>query len=159
NGIFSLIDAPSASFTSAQDINNNGEVVGYYSLPGSSVEHGFAYNSANGQWTTFDVPGAVSTFVYGVNDLNQIVGTYTDANNISHSFVGAVPQQPPLPHLTGNVDEWILFSGHWVDSAQPGSHPAGYHVAAVADFTGDHTSDILWQNVNTGAVDLWKISN
>ncbi len=68
---------------------------------------------------------------------------------------------PPLPANPGNVGEWILKDGdgHWAASAGPGSHPAGFRVAAVADFTGDGFSDILWQNVNTGAVDLWKIKH
>ncbi len=68
---------------------------------------------------------------------------------------------PSYPSNPGNVDEWILKDGdgHWAASAAPGSHPAGYDVAAVADFTGDGFSDILWQNVTTGAVDLWKMQN
>ena len=40
---------------------------------------------------------------------------------------------------------------------QFGSHPAGYHVAAVGDFAHDGTSDVLWYNPSTGDVDLWKI--
>jgi hypothetical protein len=71
------------------------------------------------------------------------------------------PPPPPLPANPGNVDEWILKDqdGHWAASAQPGSHPAGYRVATVADFTHDGTSDILWQNVNDGTLDLWKMKN
>src|SRR5207253_3545625 len=103
------------------------------------------------------IPGATATYVLGVNDSNQIVGGYADANGLLHGFVGPLP--PPLPHAAGNVDEWILFNGKWEESAQPGSHPAGYRAEAVSDFTGDGTSDILWQNVNTGDVDLWKMSN
>jgi hypothetical protein len=64
-----------------------------------------------------------------------------------------------FPANPGNVDEWILVGGQWSASAGPGSHPAGSRVAAVADFTHDGISDILWQNVGTGAVDIWKISN
>jgi probable HAF family extracellular repeat protein len=157
NGVFSTFDAPGASDTFARDINNNGEIVGYFQSQGDGGTHGFAYNPAAGQWVTIDVPGAIATFVYGLNDLNQVVGSYTDFNNVLHGFVGAIP--PPLPHLAGNVDEWFLFNGRWEESAQPGSHPAGFRVAAVADFTGDGTGDILWQNVNTGAVDLWKMSH
>ena len=155
NGAFSLFDDPNGSSTTARDINNAGEIVGYYQS--QSVTHGFAYNPTSGTWTTIDVPGATSTFVYGVNDSNQIVGSYTDANNNSHGFVGSIPA--PLPAVAGNVDEWLLVNGQWTASAQPGSHPAGSHVAGVADFTGDGTSDILWQNVSTGAVGLWKMSN
>jgi len=157
NGIFSTFDAPNASGTTASDINNNHEIVGHFQSATDGGTHGFAYDPGTGLWTTIDVPGAIATFVYAVNDLNQIVGSYTDSSNNTHGFVGTIP--PALPHAAGNVDEWILFNGKIEDSAQPGPHPAGYRVAAVADFTGDGTSDILWQNVTTGDIDLWKMSH
>lgn len=66
---------------------------------------------------------------------------------------------PAYPTASGNIDEWILSNGRWELSAGPGSQLAGFRVAAVADFTGDHTSDVLWQNVSTGGVVLWKMSH
>jgi hypothetical protein len=155
NGVLSFLDDPFASTTTLRDINNTGVIVGYYESQG--VTHGVAYNQSSAIWTTIDVPGATATFVYGVNDSNQIVGAYTDGNGVQHVFVGTIP--PPLPAVPGNVDEWLLVNGAWSASAQPGPHPAGARVAAVADFTGDETSDILWQNVNTSAVDLWKMKS
>ena len=72
-----------------------------------------------------------------------------------HGFVTV----PAYPAVSGNVDEWILSNGRWEASAGPGSQSAGFRVATVADFTGDLTSDILWQNVNTGGVVVWKMSH
>ena len=58
------------------------------------------------------------------------------------------------------TDIWELGSnGQWINSVSPGSHPAGYQVAGVGDFTGNGTSDILWQNTSTGDVDEWLIKN
>ena len=62
----------------------------------------------------------------------------------------------------GNVqtDIWQLGSnGQWINSVSPGSHPAGYQVAAVGDFTGNGTSDILWYNATTGDTGEWLINN
>jgi len=56
------------------------------------------------------------------------------------------------------TDIWELQNGKWVASVSPGSHPAGYQVAAVGDFTGNGTSGIAWFNASTGDVDEWKIS-
>ena len=57
------------------------------------------------------------------------------------------------------TDIWELGSnGQWVASVSPGSHPAGYQVAGIGDFTGNGTSDILWQNSATGDIDEWQIA-
>jgi hypothetical protein len=56
------------------------------------------------------------------------------------------------------TDIWELQNGKWAASVSPGSHPAGYQVAGVGDFTGNSTSGIIWFNASTGDVDEWKIS-
>ena len=39
-------------------------------------------------YTTIDDPlGVYGTSVFGINNLGQVVGTYTDANDIAHAFV------------------------------------------------------------------------
>ena len=58
------------------------------------------------------------------------------------------------------TDIWQLGpNGQWQDSVSPGSHPAGYSVVGVGNFTGNGTSDILWQDAATGDVDEWLINN
>jgi hypothetical protein len=48
-------------------------------------------------------------------------------------------------------------NGQWLASVSPGTHPAGYQVVGIGDFTGTGTDDILWQNSTTGAIDEWQI--
>jgi hypothetical protein len=58
------------------------------------------------------------------------------------------------------VGIWELDSnGQWIASVTPGPglHPEGHNVVAVGDFTGNGTSDVLWQNPSTGDVDEWQI--
>ncbi|MGA2944898.1 MAG: NF038122 family metalloprotease, partial [Xanthobacteraceae bacterium] len=57
------------------------------------------------------------------------------------------------------TDIWELSNGRWAASVSPGSHPAGYTVASIGDFTGNGTDDILWQNAATGDTDEWQLSN
>ena len=59
----------------------------------------------------------------------------------------------------GNNDEWMMDAGHWAGSAGPGSHPAGYNVAGIGDWTGNGTDGILWFNPTTGDTDEWQLSN
>lgn len=42
---------------------------------------------------------------------------------------------------------------------QPRTHPAGYQVVGIGDFTGTGTSDILWYDASTGDADEWLINN
>jgi hypothetical protein len=35
----------------------------------------------------FDAPGAVSTFVHGINNSGTVAGSYSDASNITHGFI------------------------------------------------------------------------
>jgi len=108
--------------------------------------------------------GAFSTTIHLPTDGIYTIGA-TETN--AEGFVGTSNSitfdlsSPPslLPDIAGNNDEWILANGQWSASAGPGSHPAGYEVASIGDFTGNGTSDILWYNSSTGDVDEWKMSN
>jgi uncharacterized membrane protein len=44
-----------------------------------------------GQFATFDVPGAVQTQAYGVNDNGDIVGGSQDKAGITHGFLAPAP--------------------------------------------------------------------
>jgi probable HAF family extracellular repeat protein len=81
------IDVPGSFSTTANGINNSGQITGYYT---SDVQlnqiHGFLYSG--GSYTTLDVPGAVAfTEAWGVNDSGQIVGNYRDASGTGHGFL------------------------------------------------------------------------
>ena len=154
NGVWSYFDDPnSVNGTFAQGINDADQIVGYY-VDGNAITHGFIFNKPTGTYTTIDVPGALNSFVYGINDAGQIVGAYVDGSGKTHGFVGTA-----LPSTPGNNDEWILSSGHWAASAEPGSHPSGYQVVGVGDFFGTGTASILWYNSSTGDADEWDMSN
>jgi hypothetical protein len=40
-----------------------------------------------------------------------------------------------------------------------GSMTSGYTLEGVADYTGDHTTDLLWRNDTTGDVKMWAVNN
>jgi len=78
--------------TVAFGINDIGEVVGDYVAAGdvnpdgtAKHRHGFL-RSSKGDFTTFDVPGAVITIGEGINNPGTIVGLYV-ANGNMHGFV------------------------------------------------------------------------
>ena len=154
NGSWSYFDDPfGVNGTFPEGINNSDVIVGYY-VDANAKSHGFIFNEATGTYFTLDISGAVNTFIYGINNGGEIVGAYVDSSGNTHGF-----EATPLPANGGNNDIWVLSGGYWEASAQPGSHPAGYNVAAIGDWTGGTTDGILWFNSTTGDTDEWQLSN
>jgi probable HAF family extracellular repeat protein len=71
---------------SVAGINDNGEAVG--SALTSTFPLGYVgFSYLNGQYTTIADPNAPTlTFPDGVNNAGDIVGTFTDSNNVQHGF-------------------------------------------------------------------------
>ncbi len=90
---FTTIDFPGATQTSANGINNAGQIVGFYG-PGGS-RHGFLLSS--GSFSTIDFPGATQTHGDGINNAGQIVGGFCGGVGISCFF--------------GNNNGFLLSSG------------------------------------------------
>ena len=109
------------------------------------------------------VPDTSVTATFDLSDLSSAFPTATtnDTTSVTDTDL-AIPPTPAInfPHVANsNVDEWILTDGEFAASAQPGSIPSGYQVAGTGDFTGNGTSDILWQNPTTGDTQEWLINN
>ena len=78
---YQTIDPPGSTYTIAQSINSNGQIVGFYydsQLTSGQIEHGFLDN--NGIYTTIDPPGSIYTDATDINSLGQIVGVYNTAS-------------------------------------------------------------------------------
>jgi len=43
---------------------------------------------SNGVYTTIDVPGETNTGVFSINAQGEIVGSYDDADGVTHGYVG-----------------------------------------------------------------------
>jgi probable HAF family extracellular repeat protein len=79
------INVPGPYFTYPRDINNAGQIVGFYSpndFTGGSM--GFIYSG--GTFTSLTVPGASTTRAFGINEAGQIVGNFRDASG-THGFL------------------------------------------------------------------------
>jgi uncharacterized membrane protein len=84
---YTVLAAPGATLgTLARGVNRHGEVSGTYATGTSSapIANGFLYR--NGAYTTWNVPGAITTGINGINDAGKIVGCFTDSAG-SHGFV------------------------------------------------------------------------
>jgi uncharacterized membrane protein len=84
SGDITAIEVPGAVATAPFDINNRGQVVGLYgdtepdasgSLPPNSI-HGFVWSK--GSVRKIDVPGAIGSAAFDINDRGEVVGIYAD---------------------------------------------------------------------------------
>jgi uncharacterized membrane protein len=126
---FTIFNVPGDDFsvlgTSAVGINDIGEVVGTY--VDAKGRHGFL-RSSEGDFATFDVPGAQLTVAQGINNAGTIVGLYDDGS-LTHGFVLKNPV-----FMTG-----VLKSGDFkkVDvPGVPGQHTEVYSINAKGEIVG-----------------------
>jgi hypothetical protein len=69
-------------------INNSNQVSGWWS--GDGGEHGFVYD--NGTLTQLDFPGAANTRALAMNDSEEVVGSWIDAQGATHGFIWSPKQ-------------------------------------------------------------------
>lgn len=79
-------DADAPGGTVAFGINDKGETVGNYLDAGDGRRKGF-FRSSEGNFTPFEVPGAIETIGEGINNEGTIVGAYREADRSIHGFV------------------------------------------------------------------------
>jgi uncharacterized membrane protein len=76
--------------TDITDINTDGVMVGGIGVGNVNgvvdTTHSFML-AANGTYTFFEPPQAVSSFAEGINDNGVIVGEYRDANLVRHGYI------------------------------------------------------------------------
>jgi hypothetical protein len=71
----------------AAGINNSGDVAGFYNKTSTSVDAFLKLHS--GKFITLAYPGAAMTQAFGVNDSDEVVGTYTTGSGdaaVTHGF-------------------------------------------------------------------------
>lgn len=100
NAALEVIHVPGTDSTALNAINNLGHVAGSFT---SSIfagdQGGFVF--ADNTYFIVRAPGAVSTFIEGMNDEEQLAGYFLDTEGMSHGFIAT-----PIPELPGS---WLLL--------------------------------------------------
>jgi hypothetical protein len=81
---FTPIAPPGATSATATDVNNSGQVSGFFTNAAGETL-GFIQTGAS--FFTFDVPGSTFTQFLGINNIGQVVGVYIDGGGIQHGLV------------------------------------------------------------------------
>jgi uncharacterized membrane protein len=157
-GTYIPIDAPGAESTFPNGINNYGVIVGYYDYSTNTGfgESGFVLSANLQTFQTINVPGAVpgTTQAFGINNLGQIVGSYTATTGGVHGFV-----------LSGDLQTYQTFDvAATIPGAQAGTteaygiNDAGQVVGSYTDIAGSHHGFVLSFDP-TGAVVAYETIN
>ena len=89
--VYTAINVPGAVSATATGINNNGDIAGF-ATDASKVTSSWLLHA--GHLTTYQFPGGNTTEAFGVNDKDQIVGSYLDGSGNMHGFVLSSPLGP-----------------------------------------------------------------
>lgn len=110
--------------TNFNDINSAGAIAGLYS--GSSGQHGFVRHA--GKVTTVDVPGALVTYPFALNDTGTVVGIYGAAEDDEHGFIYQRGRfiTVDYPGATNTVLRKVSNSGVVFGSAFVGTGPVDF---------------------------------
>jgi hypothetical protein len=128
NGQITRFDVPFPYLHDIADINDRGQLVGYYDDPARpyNLEGGFL-RQPDGEIVKLDVPGALSTTPRCINDKGQVVGSYIDA--------GAEPNPD------GTIPQGVIHGFVWDKGRYSSFDPAGsvYTVAFACNDRGQIT--------------------
>ena len=93
-GVFTPLNIPGTlSTTSVLGINDHGDIAGWY----NSATGATGFLDIGGVLTTIVYPGASQTYVYGLNNADQLVGTYADSQGTFHAFLATPTASVPEP--------------------------------------------------------------
>lgn len=109
-GAYSQVNASFRILTLANAINSSGSIVGFESKFGDPPFSGFLLRSGNNSSITF--PGANDVRPFGINDQNQVVGLFFNADGYGDGFVtiGGYPYEVRANTVSINNNNQIVGS-------------------------------------------------
>src|SRR5205823_307133 len=123
-----------------------------YYTDGSQHNHGFLYSG--GIYTTLDVPMAVTTAAWGINNAGQIVGAYV-TGPVDHSFLYSGGTYTIIDHPVGTNDAFGINNAGQIVGIYGGVsylYNGGIYTT-LDDPLADHTipGGVTWaQDINDG---------
>lgn len=139
NGTFATFDVGTEG-TAGNDVNSAEQVVGAYTSSDGS-QHGFVHQGHNISF--FDVVGAYSTLVLGINDTGDFVGQYQETSTFfnykAYSHIGGVVTALQIPEAFNSSAQDINSTGDitgYYTTANNDVTRYGFLLTADGTFTG-----------------------
>jgi hypothetical protein len=137
--IFVTVDVPGSAQTRVLDLNEPGDLVGFYRMAG--VTHGF-FRGRDERFVTIDAPNATATFPHGINDRGDITGRFIEAgSNHTRGFllIGGTYSVFDFPGMIHTEPEFINERG---DIAGKYRDATGFQHGFVLKDDVFHTIDV-----------------
>ena len=101
DGTYTLIAYPGGVYSTAfSGINDAGVLVGNWE---DFSLNGYAFYGTAGNFTTFSIPGALGNTLQGINNSDEVVGSYEDSNFVVHGFITTLATPEPSSALLGAI--------------------------------------------------------
>ena len=119
---FVTIDGPGAFRTGLQDINNHGQIIGMYQLPGggpgvgAGIYRWFLYEG--GKLTDFSLPGIPGAVPSAINNPGQIAGTYSVPSSGGETIYGFIDTNGTVTRLEPAPNTIYIHIGQINDLGQ-----------------------------------------
>lgn len=147
-GVVTPINFPGAVFTEPTNINELGEIIGFYA-DAQGTTRGFR-RDPDGEFMTIEFPGAARTTLWGLNDAGDIVGDFSSEGGLPFPFIlnrhgeFAILDVPGEAAATAlGINNRGTISG-WFQDENGANH--GYLLendgASVIDYPGADSSDV-----------------
>jgi probable HAF family extracellular repeat protein len=120
---FTQIDAPGATLTQANAINDAGQIVGDVSFV---MARGHGFVDTGGSFTLFDPSGSTNTVTSGINDEGQIVGAFDNGTGHGFLYTGGTFTQIDVPGATSTGAQGINDKGQIVGLFVTGNNVHGF---------------------------------
>ena len=127
DGNYVALDGTESGLTMPASMNNGGTpdgqlITGFY----SDMMGTHSYLISNGNFVSFDFPGAKGTSAWDINPLGEIVGAYTSTDNKTHGFLATGGQFFSIDYPEAGVKRTQAF----------GIDPQGDVVGSYTDAAG-----------------------
>lgn len=142
-GSFSTIEFPNATETDVIAISNTNEIVGFYFADPSSDSSPFHLHGFTIPGGRFDIPGAITIFPSGINDVGQIIGTV----QFSAGGAGAIKEGFLLSNGASTIFQSPGAAGQ--GTFPEGINNAGQIVGSFSDGAGVFHGFLITNGTNT----------
>jgi len=146
-----LLKIPGATQMTANDINDNGQVVGQFT-DAKTIPHGFVYEEES--FCQLDYPDSTGTNITGINNLAQMVGMFTTLTGTFGFFYDRGTFSPPMTFpgagnltIANGVNDRAEIVGV-VQDATPGEHSFLYKAGRFKALSYPGTKETGGEDIN-----------